>query len=136
MLDEAAQRRYRLTLTADHDPLAAGITLDFDADGRVIGVGFDDARGQISDAVLQGDPPLLEFDSDQKYGEEGVGMAYLELDPRGNGRTQETVVIDDEEARTTGDVNLDLDLNGRLLGIEFVDARDVPPVVLERARQL
>jgi uncharacterized protein YuzE len=135
-LDPAATSCHQLALTADYDPHAAGITLDFDEEACLIGVGFEDARRQLAGAILRGDRPVIELDPAEKYGEPGVGQAYLDLDPERTARTDQTVVIDVEEVRTAGDVNLDIDRNGRVLGIEFVDARDVPAILLKEARRI
>jgi uncharacterized protein YuzE len=102
-LDRSADHHYRLTLTADYHRLADGITLDFDAEGRVIGVGFEDARRQLSEAVLRGEVPVIELDPGEKYGGSEVDMAYLYLDPTRRGRAEETLVIDDEESRSVGE---------------------------------
>jgi uncharacterized protein YuzE len=135
-LDSAAHRRHRLRLGESYDQRAWGITLDFDGEGHLVGLAVKDAQKQLFGALLRGGAPLVELDPAEKYGMPGVGFAYLWLNPERTGRADETVVIDPDESHARGDLNLDIEPNGRLIGVEFVDARDLPAVLLESARRI
>ncbi|MBE7701519.1 DUF2283 domain-containing protein [Oerskovia sp. Sa1BUA8] len=52
-----------------------------------------------------------------------VDAAYIELQHIGEGQASQQIVVDDP--RLAGDVVLDLDQNGRLLGIEFIGYRSL-----------
>jgi uncharacterized protein YuzE len=57
--------------------------------------------------------------------------AYIYLVPIARGGVDETVCVADEYPELAGDVNLDLDKEGRLLGIEILGARRfLPPELL------
>jgi uncharacterized protein YuzE len=135
-LDRAAHAHRRMRLGAPYDRRAWGISLDFDEEGHLIGLEVQDAHRQLSDALLRGGVPLVELDPAEKYGMPGVGLAYVWLDPDRTGVADETVVIDPDASHAFGDVNLDIEPNGRLIGIEVMDARDLPDAVLKRARRV
>jgi uncharacterized protein YuzE len=59
-----------------------------------------------------------------------VDAAYVSLTDIGPGAVEETVCVSDEFPALIGDVNLDLDGDGRLLGIEIVGARRFLPTDL------
>jgi uncharacterized protein YuzE len=60
-----------------------------------------------------------------------VDAAYIYLVPISRGSVHETVCVADEASELAGDVNLDLDKEGRLLGIEILGARRfLPPELL------
>ena len=52
-----------------------------------------------------------------------VDAAYITLQPIGDGDAVQQIVVDD--ARLHGEVVLDLDANGRLLGIELIGYRSM-----------
>lgn len=54
-------------------------------------------------------------------------VAYIYLDQTGDGDIAETVSYDDAPELLHGDVNLDLDKDGRLRGIEIVGASKILP---------
>ena len=57
--------------------------------------------------------------------------AYIQLVPISRGGVKETVCVADEYPELVGDVNLDLDGEGRLLGVEILGAlRFLPPELL------
>jgi uncharacterized protein YuzE len=57
--------------------------------------------------------------------------AYIRLIAIGPGSVADTVCVADEFPELRGDVNLDLDRNGRLVGIEIMGARRLlPPELL------
>lgn len=58
--------------------------------------------------------------------------AYIQLVPIARGGVHESVPVTDEFPELSGDVNLDLSREGRLLGIEIVGARKLLPAELLR----
>lgn len=132
-LDRGAHPHRRLPLGARR---AWGITLDFDQEGRLIGLEVEDAHRRLSDALLDGALPVVELDRAEKYGQPGVGLAYIWLSPDRTRVAGETVVVDPDVSGAMGDVNLDIEADGHLIGIEFVDARDLPAVLLGAAHEI
>jgi uncharacterized protein YuzE len=131
-LDEAGVVARRLTFAGDEEYAeVAGITLDFDAGGRLIGVGFEDAERHL--------PPLL-FERGEglrvRHDPE-AGAAYLYLGETSSpGEAGDTLPFGDEDHEPAWGINFDLDRNGRVLGIEFERDYLAPPALLAQSEPL
>jgi uncharacterized protein YuzE len=122
-LDGAAVER-RVAITEEEDPTAAGITLDFDAAGRLVGLalGGRHAERPAPQPVRTTYDPI-------------AGLAYLYLAKISPGGVADTVAFGSEETRPAWGINLDFGDDGRLLGVEFESAKMAPQALLDRAER-
>lgn len=76
----------------------------------------EDPSPRDPDGTREGDEPVIEIDPE-------VDAAYITLQPISDGEAVRQIVVDD--ARLHGEVVLDLDAHGRLLGIELIGYRSL-----------
>jgi uncharacterized protein YuzE len=122
-LDDAAVDR-RVAITEDEDPSAAGITLDFDSIGRLVGLELGGRHAELPAP----EPGRVTLDL-------VAGAAYLylaDIRPRG---VADTVAFSSDETRPAWGINLDVDHNDRLVGIEFESVNQAPEALLARAER-
>jgi uncharacterized protein YuzE len=95
-------------ITGDEDPSAAGITLDFDSNGRLVGLELGGRHAELPAP----EPRRVTHDriADAAY------LYLVDIRPRG---VADTVAFGSDETRPAWGINLDFDHDDRLVGIEF-----------------
>lgn len=113
-LAEPAAVAARVPVEAEFPEEKWHVTLDFDADERLVGVEFADARKRVPESLLvTGSGLRVEGPSlDQR-------PAYLYLTSVGKGGVGDTLTFGEEATRPAWGINLDLDRRGKIVGIEF-----------------
>src|SRR3712207_5447374 len=121
-LDPAAEVARRFAFRDEDHRHAWGITVEFDADGHIVGLEFADPERQVPEGMLvQGRSPVVTYDVN-------VSAAYLFLEDVGRGGVADTLNFGE------WGLNLDFDDEGRLVGLEFEDAEVAPAALLARAQ--
>ena len=126
-LDESAAVVHRQVFTDEDYREAWGITMDFDAEGRLVGLEFEDPERQLPASAMS-DVPHFRIEYDRE-----PGLAYLYLTDIRRGGVEHTLPFDDDETRAAWGINLDFDREDRLVGVEFESADMVPTVLLDGA---
>jgi uncharacterized protein YuzE len=126
-LDESAAVAHRQVFTDEDDREAWGITMDFDSEGRLVGMEFEDPERQLPSSALGGAPELrVEYDAT-------AGAAYLYLTHIRRGGVEHTLAFGEDDTRAAWGINLDFDRKDRLVGIEFESDALAPKVLLDGA---
>jgi Protein of unknown function (DUF2283) len=133
-LDESATVADQLVLTHEDHREAWGMNFDFDADGRLVGVEFEDPGRQLPESLFA-DGGGLRAEWDEGTADE-PGAAYLYLSEIRKGGVEHTLAFGEEETRAAWGIKLDFDANDRLLGIEFESDDSAPVTLLQGARRL
>ena len=133
-LDESATVADRLVFTHEDHREAWGMNFDFDGEGRLVGIEFEDPGRQLPESVLADDAALRTEWDEGTADEPGAAYLYLTEIPRGG--VEHTLAFGEEETRAAWGINLDFDANDRLLGIEFESDDLAPVTLLQGARRL
>jgi len=121
-LDPGAEVARRLAFRDEDHREAWGITVEFDADGHLVGLEFAEPERQVPEGLLlHGRRPTITYDVQ-------VSAAYLFLEDVGRGGVADTLNFGE------WGLNLDFDEAGRLVGLEFEDAEVAPAALLAQAQ--
>ena len=115
-LVEGAKVAARVPVEAELPKEQWGVTLDLDAEERLVGIEFRDARARVPETLLATGAGL---------GLEGASLddrpAYVYLAENiGKGAVRRTLTFGKEATRPAWGVNLDVDRDGRIIGIEML----------------
>ena len=109
----------------------AMVNLDFDQNGRLIGVEVIDARRLLASELLDQDTDIGRVVYDPEADAAYISLVTHTL-PRGASSAISTYPCDPAEVGAI--INLNFDTEGRLIGIEALDARrKLPEVLLKTA---
>jgi hypothetical protein len=129
-LDESATVADRHVFTHEDHREAWGMNFDFDADGHLVGIEFEDPGRQLPEGLLADGAGLL-AEHDKR-----AGAAYFYLTKIRKGAVEHTLAFGEEETHAGWGINLDFDADDRLLGIGFESDDLAPPALLDRAHGL